>query len=108
MRLNVTITCSKENIKVIYLETPANPTLSLTDIAMINEIREAYAPSAVIMADNTYMGPIFQKPLALGADINLYSATKYIGGHSDIIAGAASGSEEHMKIIKMHFGQHKK
>ena len=91
----------KENIKVIYLETPANPTLSLTDIAMINEIREAYAPSAVIMADNTYMGPIFQKPLALGADINLYSATKYIGGHSDIIAGAASGSEEHMKIIKM-------
>lgn len=89
-----------DRLKMIYLETPANPTLSLTDIEMIKSLRDDLAPNAVIAVDNTYMGPIFQKPLAHGADINLYSATKYIGGHSDIIAGAASGSEKHIKEIK--------
>lgn len=89
-----------DKLKMIYLETPANPTLSLTDISMIKDVRDELAPNAVIAVDNTYMGPIFQKPLAHGADINLYSATKYIGGHSDIIAGAASGSEKLMKEVK--------
>lgn len=89
-----------DRLKMIYLETPANPTLSLTDIEMIKEIRDELAADAVIAVDNTYMGPIFQKPLAHGADLNLYSATKYIGGHSDIIAGAASGSESVIKEIK--------
>lgn len=89
-----------DKLKMIYLETPANPTLSLTDISIIKDVRDELAPNAVIAVDNTYMGPIFQKPLALGADINLYSATKYIGGHSDIIAGAASGSEKLMKELK--------
>lgn len=84
----------------IYLESPANPTLSLTDFEMIDRLRKTYAPHAVIIADNTYMGPVFQKPLNFGVDINVYSATKYIGGHSDIIAGAASGSAEHMKAMK--------
>lgn len=91
----------KDKIKAFYLETPANPTLSLTDIGMIKDLRDQYASHAVIMADNTYMGPCFQKPIALGADVNLYSATKYIGGHSDIIAGAASGSEDLLREIKM-------
>ncbi len=91
----------KDKIKVIYLETPANPTLALTDISIIKALRDQHAPHAVIMADNTYMGPCFQKPIAHGVDVNLYSATKYIGGHSDIIAGAASGSEELMRNIKM-------
>ncbi|NVK84042.1 MAG: aminotransferase class I/II-fold pyridoxal phosphate-dependent enzyme, partial [Cytophagia bacterium] len=89
-----------DKLKMIYLETPANPTLSLTDISIIKDVRDELAPNAVIAVDNTYMGPIFQKPLAHGADINLYSATKYIGGHSDIIAGAASGSEKLMKEVK--------
>ncbi len=89
-----------DRLKMIYLETPANPTLSLTDISTIKSLRDELAPAAVIAVDNTYMGPMFQKPLAHGADVNLYSATKYIGGHSDIIAGAASGSEHHMKEIK--------
>lgn len=89
-----------DKLKMIYLETPANPTLSLTDISMIKDVRDELTPNAVIAVDNTYMGPIFQKPLAHGADINLYSATKYIGGHSDIIAGAASGSEKLMKEVK--------
>lgn len=89
-----------DKLKMIYLETPANPTLSLTDIEMIKDVRDELAPDAVIAVDNTYMGPIFQKPLVHGADINLYSATKYIGGHSDIIAGAASGSEKLIKEVK--------
>jgi methionine-gamma-lyase len=89
-----------EKIACIYLESPANPTLSLTDFEMIKTLRDELAPNAVIIADNTYMGPIFQKPLSFGVDINVYSATKYIGGHSDIIAGAASGSEAHMKAVK--------
>lgn len=87
-------------LKMIYLETPANPTLSLVDIEMVKGIRDQVAPNAIIAVDNTYMGPLFQKPLALGADLNLYSATKYIGGHSDIIAGAASGSDKVIKEIK--------
>lgn len=90
----------KGRLKVIYLETPANPTLSLTDFEMIKNIRDRFNPKAVIMADNTYMGPLFQHPIAHGVDINLYSATKYIGGHSDIIAGAASGSEALMNALK--------
>jgi len=89
-----------DKLKMLYLETPANPTLSLVDIEMVKGIRDQMAPNAIIAVDNTYMGPLFQKPLALGADLNLYSATKYIGGHSDIIAGAASGSDKVIKGIK--------
>lgn len=93
----------KDQLKMIYLETPANPTLSLTDISMLDQLRKEWqrkGEEIIIAVDNTYMGPIFQKPLSHGADINLYSATKYLGGHSDLIAGAASGREQHIKLIK--------
>ncbi len=92
-----------KKLKMIYIETPANPTLSLTDIGMVAELREDLKQNdinAVIAVDNTYLGPIFQKPLAQGADLNLYSATKYIGGHSDVIAGACSGKEDLILAIK--------
>ncbi|WP_422006466.1 aminotransferase class I/II-fold pyridoxal phosphate-dependent enzyme [Roseivirga pacifica] len=92
-----------KKLKVIYVETPANPTLALTDISALDELRQEINQEGihpVIVADNTYMGPIFQKPIAHGADINVYSATKYIGGHSDIIAGAASGKDIYLKEIK--------
>lgn len=92
-----------QQLKMIYLETPANPTLTLTDIGMISDIKEelkARNIKPVIAVDNTYLGPIFQKPLALGADLNLYSATKYIGGHSDVIAGACSGNEDLIQQVK--------
>jgi len=92
-----------QQLKMIYLETPANPTLSLTDIGMVSDIKEELKAKdihPVLAVDNTYLGPIFQKPLAHGADLNLYSATKYIGGHSDVIAGACSGSEELIQQIK--------
>ncbi|MFY0591241.1 aminotransferase class I/II-fold pyridoxal phosphate-dependent enzyme [Roseivirga sp.] len=93
----------KRQLKMIYAETPANPTLSLTDISMLAEIKKELNKegiSAVLAVDNTYLGPTFQKPLAHNADINLYSATKYIGGHSDVIAGACSGSESLVQQIK--------
>ena len=92
-----------QQLKMIYVETPANPTLSLTDIGMISDIKaelKAKDINPILAVDNTYLGPIFQKPLDLSADLNLYSATKYIGGHSDVIAGACSGKEELMQQIK--------
>lgn len=92
-----------KNLKLIYLETPANPTLSLTDINIISELKvelKARGIDSVLAVDNTYLGPIFQKPLSNGADLNLYSATKYIGGHSDVIAGACSGNEKLIQEIK--------
>lgn len=92
-----------KNLAYIYLETPANPTNSLIDIAMLSEVAAAFSTDekkVIVSVDNTYMGPLWQKPLVHGADLVLYSATKYIGGHSDIIAGACSGSSDLIYRIK--------
>ena len=92
-----------EKLKMIYIETPANPTNDLIDIRMCSEIASKYSTPEkriLLAVDNTYMGPLWQHPLKHGADIVLYSATKYIGGHSDLIAGAAVGSKEIIKQIK--------
>ncbi len=88
---------------LILLETPANPTNDLVDIAECAQVAEQFsAPDrkVTVAVDNTFLGPIFQSPLEHGADIALYSATKYIGGHSDLIAGAAVGSEEALQPIR--------
>jgi len=90
-------------LRMIYAETPANPTNDLIDIEMCSEIAARYSTpgkKVLVAIDNTYMGPLWQHPLKHGADIVLYSATKYIGGHSDLIAGAAVGSTEIIKTIK--------
>jgi methionine-gamma-lyase len=91
-------------VAVIMVETPANPTNSLIDIAMIGRIADGIAARQghrpVIACDNTLLGPVFQRPIAHGADISLYSLTKYVGGHSDLIAGAALGSKALMKQVK--------
>jgi len=91
-------------VAVIMVETPANPTNSLIDIAMIGRIADGIAARQghrpVIACDNTLLGPVFQRPIAHGADISLYSLTKYVGGHSDLIAGAALGSKPLMKQVK--------
>jgi cysteine-S-conjugate beta-lyase len=71
--------------KLIWIETPTNPTLKITDIAAIAKI--AKASGCWLCVDNTFASPVLQKPLALGADIVVHSATKYLGGHSDLIAG---------------------
>jgi methionine-gamma-lyase len=92
-----------EKLKMIFLETPANPTNDLFDIKMCHHIAEKFslADKKVLMTvDNTYMGPLWQHPLKHGADIVLYSATKYIGGHSDVIAGAAVGDKALISKIK--------
>lgn len=92
-----------DRLRMIHIETPANPTNALIDIRMCAEIKKRYstAESTVILSvDNTYMGPLWQHPLKHGADLVLYSATKYIGGHSDVIAGACLGSKELMARIK--------
>ncbi len=82
----------KPNTKMVWLETPTNPTLKLTDIAAIAAI--AKQKNILVVVDNTFMSPYFQRPLELGADIVVHSATKYIGGHSDMVGGVAATSSQ--------------
>jgi len=92
-----------DRLKMIYVETPANPTNILIDIAACSRVAKAFstADKPVLLAvDNTYMGPLWQHPMKQGADLVLYSATKYIGGHSDVIAGACLGSNELIGRVK--------
>jgi len=92
-----------EKLAMIYVETPANPTNALIDISCCKDIARRYSSSereVYVAVDNTYMGPLWQHPLEHGADLVLYSATKYIGGHSDVIAGACLGSKDLIRRIK--------
>ena len=82
----------KPNTKLVWLETPTNPTLKLVDIKKIAAI--AKAKGILVAVDNTFMSPYFQRPLELGADIVVHSATKYIGGHSDVVGGIAVTSRQ--------------
>lgn len=93
----------KNKLSLVYIETPANPTNSIIDINMCKKIARHFSSKKkkiLLAVDNTYMGPLWQHPLKQGADIVLYSATKYIGGHSDVIAGACLGSKEIISRIK--------
>jgi methionine-gamma-lyase len=90
-------------LTMIHIETPANPTNALIDIQMCADIKQHFTTEekpVILSVDNTYMGPIWQHPLKHGADLVLYSATKYIGGHSDVIAGACLGSKALMARVK--------
>jgi cystathionine gamma-lyase len=82
----------RPNTKMVWLETPTNPTLKLTDIAAIAKI--AKQKNILVVVDNTFMSPIFQRPIELGADIVVHSATKYIGGHSDMVGGVAVTNDD--------------
>ncbi|WP_434714173.1 cystathionine gamma-synthase family protein (plasmid) [Rhizobium sp. YTUHZ045] len=94
----------KGRVSVILIETPANPTNSLVDVALIRRVadaigaRQGHVP--VVVCDNTLLGPVFQRPIEHGADISLYSLTKYVGGHSDLIAGAVLGRKAVIKQVK--------
>ena len=100
----------KDHMKMIYVETPANPTNHLFSLTMCSEIAKGISKDdnkVLLVVDNTYMGPIWQHPLELGADLVIYSATKYIAGHSDLIAGAVSGSKQliqRVKVLRTFFG----
>jgi methionine-gamma-lyase len=89
---------------MIFIETPANPTNGLVDIAMVRRVADtigqAQGHTPLVACDNTLLGPVFQRPIEHGADLSLYSLTKYIGGHSDLIAGAALGPKPLMKDVK--------
>lgn len=92
-----------DHLALIYLETPANPTNALVDIAACVRLAGRYSrPNrrVLVAVDNTFLGPLWQHPLQHGADLVLYSATKYIGGHSDVIAGVCLGSKPLMEQVK--------
>ncbi len=95
---------AKGRVSVILIETPANPTNSLVDISLMrrtaDEIGASQGHTPIVVCDNTLLGPVFQRPIEHGADISVYSLTKYVGGHSDLIAGAALGSKTVMKPVK--------
>ncbi len=93
----------KERLRMIYVETPSNPTNDLVDIQACSRLaREFSTPDRKVLlaVDNTFLGPVFQQPLRHGADLVIYSLTKYVGGHSDLIAGAVLGPADLMDLIK--------
>lgn len=90
----------KPNTKVVYLETPANPNMYLCDIAKISEYVHAANPDCTVVVDNTYLTPYLQRPLDLGADVVIHSATKYLNGHGDVIAGFVIGKKEFIEQVR--------
>ncbi|TCZ65464.1 cystathionine gamma-synthase family protein [Roseicella aquatilis] len=92
-------------VSMILVETPSNPLNTLVDLPAIRaaaeRMAEAQGHRPVIACDNTMLGPVFQQPLRHGVDIVLYSLTKYVGGHSDLVAGAAVGSRAHLRPIRL-------
>ncbi len=87
----------KDNTKVLYIETPSNPLLRITDLKAITALSKKY--SLISMIDNTFASPVNQNPADFGIDIVIHSATKYMGGHSDICAGAVASTEEYIERI---------
>ncbi len=89
----------RKKTRVVYVESPTNPMLKLVDIEKV--ARLAHSNGAVLLIDNTFASPVNQKPLDLGADVSLHSATKYLNGHADVIAGAAAGDKQKIAKIKL-------
>lgn len=92
------------DVALIYLESPANPTNALVDIEAVADARDAAFGNdqkPPIAIDNTFLGPLWAKPLQHGADIVVYSLTKYAGGHSDLVAGGVLGNKEHINTIRL-------
>jgi cystathionine gamma-synthase len=96
----------RPNTRMVWLETPTNPYLRITDIAAVSEI--AHTAGALAVVDNTFATPVLQRPLSLGADIVVHSTTKYLGGHSDVVGGAACTSDpevgEQIKFLQNAVG----
>ncbi|HZG16100.1 MAG TPA: methionine gamma-lyase [Candidatus Bathyarchaeia archaeon] len=89
----------RPNTRIIYVETPINPTMELVDLAMIARVAKAQQITTVV--DNTFLSPYLQRPLELGCDLVLHSATKYIGGHGDVIAGVVAGDKRTIDHLRM-------
>uniref|UniRef100_A0AAY4EV78 Cystathionine gamma-lyase n=1 Tax=Denticeps clupeoides TaxID=299321 RepID=A0AAY4EV78_9TELE len=84
----------KSNTKLVWIETPTNPTMKVVDIKACAAIAHEHSKNTIVVVDNTFMSAYFQRPLALGADMCMYSATKYMNGHSDVVMGLISVSRE--------------
>jgi methionine-gamma-lyase len=95
---------AKGRVPLVYLESPANPTNALVDVQAVRAVVDASFPEGErppIAIDNTFLGPLWQQPLRHGADLSVYSLTKYAGGHSDLVAGGVMGSKELINTIRM-------
>jgi methionine-gamma-lyase len=95
---------AKGRVPLIYLESPANPTNALVDVQAVARVRDALFPEGErppIAIDNTFLGPLWAQPLRHGADLSVYSLTKYAGGHSDLVAGGITGSKSLINTIRM-------
>ena len=90
-----------EKTRIVYLETPANPNLKITDIEKTAQFAHAYNPVIRVICDNTFCSPYLQKPLSLGADLVVHSATKYLNGHGDLLAGVVVGDLETITQIRL-------
>ena len=88
-----------DRVKVVYFETPANPNMRLVDIAAISAVAKRHGAQVVV--DNTYATPALTRPIELGADIVVHSATKYLGGHGDLVGGLVAGSAEMMQKVRL-------
>ncbi len=99
---------SAHQVAVVFIETPANPTMTMTDIRRAVDTAAKLPNRPVVMVDNTFLGPCFQHPILFGADLVLYSATKYLSGFSDMIAGVALAKEpeliDQMRTSRITFG----
>ena len=91
----------RPNTVAVYLETPANPNLKITDIAAVAKIAHAYNAGIKVVCDNTFASPALQNPLALGADVVVHSATKYLNGHGDVVAGFVVGKADFIAQVRM-------
>lgn len=94
---------NKGGIKAIFIETPTNPLMDITDIKKVSNLAKEY--DSLTIVDNTFMSPYFQKPLNFGADIVLHSATKYLGGHSNVVAGLVVVKEDEELLNRLYFIQ---
>jgi len=90
----------RENTKVVFLETPANPTLVITDIEAISKIAHENE-GCIVVVDNTFSTPYIQRPIELGADVVVHSGTKFLNGHGDVIAGFAIGTKEFIDQVRL-------
>jgi len=91
-------------VAAIYVETPANPTNSVVDLELVaqtaDRIGAAHGVRPLVIVDNTLLGPLYQSPLSFGADLVVYSLTKYVGGHSDLVAGSVAGNAAPMRKVR--------
>ncbi|WML35255.1 methionine gamma-lyase [Clostridium sp. OS1-26] len=90
----------RPNTKVVYLESPANPTLKINDIRQISDIAHKNDSDCLVFVDNTFCTPCLQRPLELGADVVVHSATKYLNGHGDVIAGFVVGKQDFINQVR--------